>query len=547
MTPIGNVVVFTVVAGVLTLVAKRLPRANRPRVIWFTLLTTSGLTAAMYVPRLHPVALLILVLGVSAVVTNSLVESGWAVRAVRPVTIALSIVTIAFAIPMAVWPLVQETRDVGRLGPAPPAAPNVLVLILDTVRAASLDLYGHLRPTSPNLTELARGGVTVDRAISPASYTLPTHASLFTGRWPHELSATWRTPLDGEAPTLGEVLTTAGYRTGAFSANRIFVTREWGLGRGFAHFEEHRLGLQQVVRSTALLRTVANSAPFRRLFRFNDQLARVDAAANNRALVRWLERDRERPYFAFVNFFDAHAPFLPADSLATRFGWYDEGATATERREARERAQLEPEDLGPVAGTAMERAYEGAIAGLDGAVADLMRDLRARGMLENTIVVIASDHGEEFGEHGLYNHGNSLYMRSLHVPLVMVYPGVIPPGLRVTQSVSLLDVAATIVDLAGVQGGLPGESLRAMWDPSHSRASGPAFAEIRYDPLASSWVRAATGDMISIIDSSVQVIRYGDGSIEAFDIEFDMSGLTRADTTRETVRTLRSWLPPLTR
>jgi hypothetical protein len=195
----------------------------------------------------------------------------------------------------------------------------------------------------------------------------------------------------------------------------------------------------------------------------------------------------------------------------------------------------------------MERAYEGAIAGLDGAVADLMRDLRARGMLENTIVVIASDHGEEFGEHGLYNHGNSLYMRSLHVPLVMVYPGVIPPGLRVTQSVSLLDVAATIVDLAGVQGGLPGESLRAMWDPSHSRASGPAFAEIRYDPLASSWVRAATGDMISIIDSSVQVIRYGDGSIEAFDIEFDMSGLTRADTTRETVRTLRSWLPPLTR
>jgi arylsulfatase A-like enzyme len=460
------------------------------------------------------------------------------------VTIVLAVVTLMIAMPMAVWPMVQEQRSERRLAAAAPGAPNVLILLWDTVRSASLDLYGHPRPTSPNLTELARGGVTFDRVVAPSSYTLPSHASLFTGRWPHELSATWRVPLDGAEPTLGEVLAGAGYRTGAFSANRIFVTREWGLGRGFAHFEEHRLGLAQVARSSALLRLVVTSAPVRRLFDFHDHLARVSAADNNRALVRWLERDRQRPYFAFVNYFEAHAPFLPPDTLATRFGWYTADATPQERRKARTLAQLEPEELGPVAGPAMERAYEASIAGLDGAVGALMRDLRARGLLNNTIVVLTADHGEEFAEHGLYNHGNSLYFRSLHVPLVMLFPGVIPASRRVGEVVSLRDVAATIVDLAGVPGRLPGESLRATWDSSSARAAGPVLSELRHDPRLPTWARAATGDMMSIVDSSIQVIRYGDGSVEAFDLSTDLSGVTTADTSSATVRRLLSLLPP---
>jgi len=192
----------------------------------------------------------------------------------------------------------------------------------------------------------------------------------------------------------------------------------------------------------------------------------------------------------------------------------------------------------------MERAYEGAIAELDGVVGAMMHDLRTRGLLSNTIVVIASDHGEEFGEHGLYNHGNSLYLRSLHVPLVLQFPGVIPAGARVAGTVSLRDVAATIIDLAGVRGGLPGESLRAMWDSSGAWNAGPAFSEIRHDPLLPTWARAATGDMMSVIDSTIQVIRYGDGSIEAFDLSTDLSGLTRADTTSEAVRRIRSLMPP---
>ena len=544
MAPAGSLFVFGVIFALLALLGRWFPRLNRPTVTWFAALLTLGMTAAMYVPRLHPLALLVLVVGASVAIAPRIASSPLAARAVRPVTIALSVLTLGIAIPMAVWPVIRERRDIQQLGAAAPGAPNVLILLWDTVRAASLDLYGHSRPTAPNLTELARGGVAFDRAIAPSSYTMPSHASLFTGRWAHELSATWRVPLDDADRTIGEVFSAAGYRTGAFSANRVFVTRAWGLGRGFAHFDEHRLGVEQVARSTALLRLLFTSAITRRVFGPDNQLARTDAATNSQALVRWLERDRERPYFAFVNFFDAHAPYLPADSLATRFGWYGADASASERRQARTRAHLEPEDLGPLIGPVMERAYEAAIAGLDAAVGELISELRASNLLDNTILVILSDHGEEFAEHGLYNHGNSLYLRSLHVPLVMLYPGVIPPGVRVTESVSIRNVAATIIDLSGVQGKLPGESLRSMWDSSRTGGAGPAYSEIRHDPRLPTWARAATGDMISIVDSSHQVIRYGDGSIEAFDISTDLSGLTRADTTSHVIHSLRSLLPP---
>jgi arylsulfatase A-like enzyme len=544
LTPLGDLIVFSLLVATLVVIGKWFPRARRPGTVWFAVLLIAGLTAAQYVPRLHPLASTVLVLGVSVAAAPVMASSALVARVMRPLTVALAAATLGIAIPMAVWPVVRERLDERGLVDARPGAPNVLVLLWDTVRAASLDLYGYARPTAPNLTEFARSGVTFDRALAPSSYTLPTHASLFTGRWAHELSATWRVPLDGAAPTIGERLGAAGYRTGAFSANRVFVTREWGLGRGFSHFEEHRLGWQQLLRSTALLRRLATSAPVRQLFGFYDQLARVDAEDNNRSLVRWLERDRQRPYFAFVNYFDAHAPFMPADSLATRFGWYDVNATPQERREARALGQLEPEDLGPIAGSSMERAYEGAVAGLDGAVGMLMRELRARGLLTNTIVVIMSDHGEEFGEHGLYNHGNSLYFQSLRVPLVISYPGQIPAGVRVTSTVSIRDVAATIADLAGVPAALPGESLRARWDFSIAAISGPSFSEIRHDPRLPTWARAATGDMMGVVDSTLQVIRYGDGSVEAFDLSTDLSGVTRADTLSDAVRGLRLVLPP---
>ena len=124
----------------------------------------------------------------------------------------------------------------------PPAnSPNVLLIVLDTVRADHLSLYGYERPTTPNLERLAKRGIRFDNARATAPWTLPSHASMFTGHWPHELGAKWMTPLRGNLPTLAEYLGAHGYATAGFVANVVYCSQETGLARGFTHYEDYVL------------------------------------------------------------------------------------------------------------------------------------------------------------------------------------------------------------------------------------------------------------------------------------------------------------------
>ena len=141
----------------------------------------------------------------------------------------------------------SEHRAVAALPAPPSAAPNVLLIVWDTVRAGNLSLYGHGRRTTPNLEILAASGVRFRHAFATSSWTLPSHASLFTGRWPHELSAGWRAPLDDTHPTLAGRLGSLGYDTAGFVANLDFCSRETGLSRGFAHYEDYPLGFREVL------------------------------------------------------------------------------------------------------------------------------------------------------------------------------------------------------------------------------------------------------------------------------------------------------------
>ena len=125
----------------------------------------------------------------------------------------------------------------------PPDAPNVLLIVLDTVRADHLSLYGYRRPTSPTLERLARRGVRFDEARATAPWTLPSHASLFTGRWPHELGVKWLTPWRGNDPTLAEYLGSRGYATAGFVANTLYCSYDSGLGRGFTRYDDYILDL----------------------------------------------------------------------------------------------------------------------------------------------------------------------------------------------------------------------------------------------------------------------------------------------------------------
>ena len=346
----------------------------------------------------------------------------------------------------------------------PGASSKVLVLIWDTARAANMSLYGYARPTTPNVERFAAGGTVFDRAFATASWSLPSHASIFTGRYPHELSTGYRKPLDGVHDTIGEAMAEAGYATGGFTANLFYGSPDYGIGRGFATYDARppmdpsviALGWYnaQKVYEWGLLRGGSH-----------ERLQRRRASHVNAAFFRWVERRGDRPFFAVLNHFDAHQPYAPPPPFNTAFStaeqryWFDEDHHAFAASDLRD----------------FQDTYDSAIHYLDDQFQRLLDGLAQRGLLDNTIVILTSDHGEEFGEHGaaLVGHMKSLYSGVLHVPLVVVAPGRVAAGVRRQDVVSIRDIPATVLDLAGVPNtkSFPGTSLRA-----DTTASGPRFA-----------------------------------------------------------------------
>ena len=172
-------------------------------------------------------------------------------------------------------------------------------------------------------------------------------------------------------------------------------------------------------------------------------------------------------------------------------------------------------------------AYDGAVAYVDDQLGRLLDNLKGQGLLDNTIVVVTSDHGEQFGEHGLFDHANSLYRPLLHVPLVLSFPPRLPAGTRVRQPVSLVDLAATILDLIPAAGGptLPGQSLAPHWDPeSASRIQERfLFAEVSKGINLPAWVPVSKGRMLSVVVDGMHYIRNGDGTEEFYDFDRDLA------------------------
>ena len=178
----------------------------------------------------------------------------------------------------------------------------------------------------------------------------------------------------------------------------------------------------------------------------------------------------------------------------------------------------------PLALTGARNSYDGSLAYLDARVSELFAALKQRGLTENTLVVVASDHGEEFGEHGVYFHGNSLYRASLQVPLMLVLPGRVPAGVVIADPVSLRDLAATIVNLATPEEAsvFPGKSLARFWETN--TAAEPAdslLSELNYTARLPANTPITRGPMRSIILGQSRLIRNGDGVNELFDVDQD--------------------------
>ncbi len=499
LAPLSNLLLFSGAGLILALATWIRPHAGGwlcSRLVCFLAVLPLLMVASR---RIHPVAWVILASG-CALRLAPFVERHPA-RSRRLLALGfpgLLIIVLALAISVFGRDWLKERRELSR--PAPHGdAPNVLLIVLDTVRADRLSLYGYERSTTPNLERLARQGIRFDAARATAPWTLPSHASFFTGRWPHELGTRWAAPLDERFPTLAEYLGANGYATAGFIGNTFLCSYETGLDRGFTHYEDYVLGrfgllsvawlpdhaLGLVSNCGRLMSRLLNPGPLRtRIESFFEPLfvmaRKKDAHALNGAFLRWLSQRPQpgRPFFAFLNYFDAHAPYVPPPGAEYPFGLKPE--SQSDFIFLIEHWPIIPDKL------LLSRryrqlardSYDNCIAYLDRQLGDLVSELRARRVLDRTLLVVVSDHGEGLGEHDLFDHGESLYRTEIGVPLLVVPPAHGQHPVVVDQTVSLRNLPATIVDLVGLSGNsrFPGKSLARLWrnDRPQSAAGAPA-------------------------------------------------------------------------
>jgi arylsulfatase A-like enzyme len=536
LTPLVNLATFLLLGAVLSV----LVLSWRPRGRWLAtrLLAALALVSPIWASssRLYGAAGFVLALGLGARLVPVLERHPTLFR--RLVLVSFPVVAGLVFIPAAaLWG--EERRKAWRAEarPLPPAgSPNILLLVLDTVGAEHLSLHGYDRPTSPAIDEFASRGIRFDRAYAPSSWSLVSHATIFTGRWPHELSAGWFTPLDRAHTTLAEFLESHGYATAGFVANHWYCASDSGLDRGFAEYQDYIFPRLSACTTAVLFNRMLDGIdaacqfledwldlevlrPASQYFWWMFKEHRKEAAVVNREFLDWMSRRRqpERPFFAFLNYYDAHAPYEVPASGINRF--------VVKPRNPRELRLLQDwlpftmKGLAPHEISLGRDCYDDCVAHLDEQLGRLIDELGRRGVLEKTWVIITSDHGESFGESpGIFWHGTSLYETQLHVPLViMPAAGGPSPGV-VTETVSLRDLAATIVDLTGFKAAapLPGDSLARFWSrPALASATvaSPAQALAELVPLPyserdpSAWTRKRRWPLAALADQDWTYIR----------------------------------------
>lgn len=342
-----------------------------------------------------------------------------------------------------------------------PIGPNVLILMWDTARADRSSAYGNTARTTPRLEEFAAEGVLYTNAISPAIRSSPAHASIFTGL---PVSVHGVIPgqerLDDSFETLAESFRAAGYRTYAASANPR-ISELTNLVQGFDRvqltWEEPLANATQRNASSKLIkgdRGTELSLSQGREGGVADWFKEAGPALNQ-ALLDWVDDGRRsRPFFAFVNYMEVHLPRIPSEATRRRFlspEEYERAMTLNRKRKRQIAYSLRQAEYSEQDFQLIRRLYDAALYELDAVTGELLDALRERQLLDETIVVIVSDHGESLGEHHVYGHRFAIHDPLTRVPLAIRYPPALAPA-RVEALVNTLDLHATLLDLAGVPG-----------------------------------------------------------------------------------------------
>lgn len=362
--------------------------------------------------------------------------------------------------------------------------PNILFIMVDTLRTDHVGCYGYGRPTTPNLDRLAATGVRFDQMVSSSSWTLPAVGTMFTGLYPsqHNLTGTGHRMAEGITP-LAAVLGQAGYRTAGFTANPV-VHSKFGFARGFAVYDDYTAML------SADLGLFGDPPPVPGTAVSPPDIEAGNSTVTNPLVNRFAEAflakqpDATAPFFLFLLYFDPHADYVPPPPYNTMFNPGYAGPEVGSGIYRRGPAHpYSPEERQQIVSL-----YDGEIRNTDEHIGQLLALLDRLALRDNTVVLVLADHGEEFWDHGGMLHGHSLKEELVHVPCILRYPGVLPTDTVFPHQASLLDIMPTLLDLAGVP--IPDQCLGRSLLPNLQDASVPcperlAFLEGTPDSRAS--------------------------------------------------------------
>ncbi len=365
--------------------------------------------------------------------------------------------------------------------------PNILLIILDTLRRDRLSIYGHTRETSPAFDEFAQHSTLFERAITPAQWTIPSHSSIFTGLYPSEHQVIQGySQLSGMHPTLAEILHGAGYHTVGFCNNPLVGVLNHGLQRGFAEFYNYAgaaVNRPFDSASGAVQRCLRQrwrrfARPTQNRFAHSDWLFRVSMNpllvplwtrltnytghtenSVSDLIAYWQQHQAggaEKPLFAFLNLMGAHLPYRPPQANLDRVApglRRDKQAYHFMNRFNSEAARWASPADPPLADweqRALYDFYDAEISHQDDHLGRLLAYLKTSGALENTLVIVTADHGESHGDHNFLGHSFVVYQELVHVPLLIHYPQRFPVGKRVQTNVSTRRIFHTVLDMAGI-------------------------------------------------------------------------------------------------
>lgn len=387
---------------------------------------------------------------------------------------------------------------------ADPTLPNLLLIVLDTVSAHHLAPYGYHRVTTPGIDAFVRDhAMRFTQARSVSSWTLPTHASIFTGLYPSQHGADHprangdgaraealglfpAEPLRDDIPTLAELLSARGYHTGAIVANHGYLNHVFGLDRGFDRYDD-RGGVG--FKSLLLLQLAGGQQHLRKGSRRAQSITDFG--------IEWLDGlERDRPFFLFLNYMDAHGPYVAPPPHAYAFD------------------AAQPPDPLEYGRDFFRLQYDRELRYLDEHVTRLLDAVRARGLLDDTVVVITSDHGEGFGTHGFWRHDLALYEEHIAVPLY-VKPAGARPAATSDQLVTSPALHYLILQQLGVEAARPAQTASVISEWFQSPALS-ASARIKADADQS-----FDRDLLVWSEDGLKWIASSLGDVKAYDLRVD--------------------------